>query len=140
MARVGLTVLCAIQAVAQPAIDLNSTHATHPQWPGHARFHVVWQSLQVSLLSAVAIALVWMPTADSARFFYVAIVLAALSPIAFLVTFACRCLFHGTLSDPGGIPSWRFVLAGRPRSLDLNLVAVLASLAVLLFLTALFAS
>ena len=43
VARVLLAALCGLQGLATPAIDLNRTHATNFLWPGHARFHIVWQ-------------------------------------------------------------------------------------------------
>lgn len=128
LAQVLLSVLCAVQAVATLAIDFNRTHATNPIWPGHARFHVVWQSINTALLSAVALVLIWRSGPYQRVSFYLASLLAALSPIGFLAAFVGRRLYAGTLSDPNGIPPLRLSLAGRTVSIDMNLAAVVAAL------------
>lgn len=127
VARVLLSVLCGIQGIATPVIDLNRTHATNPTWVGHARFHVVWQTLTMVLMAAVEIALIWAGWVDAEHGFYLAVMLAGLSPLAFLLSFAGRRWFGGSLSDPNGIPSLRIALAGRTLDLDMNLVAVIAA-------------
>ena len=58
VARGLLTLLCAAQGVATLAIDLNRNHATNPLWPGHARFHLVWQAGSTFMLAAVEVALI----------------------------------------------------------------------------------
>jgi hypothetical protein len=60
VAQISLFFLCTIQGLATLAIDFNRTHATNPAWTGHARFHVVWQTVSVALLSVLEIVLVWM--------------------------------------------------------------------------------
>ena len=41
--------------------DFNKTHATNPQWTGHARFHVVWQVCGYAGFGLMALALLWWP-------------------------------------------------------------------------------
>ena len=43
--RVIFTIISIALTVGPTIADFNKTHATHPDWPGHARFHVVWQVL-----------------------------------------------------------------------------------------------
>ena len=43
--RVIFTIASIAITVGPTIADFNKTHATHPDWPGHARFHVVWQVL-----------------------------------------------------------------------------------------------
>ncbi|HEX4650269.1 MAG TPA: hypothetical protein VH250_02080 [Granulicella sp.] len=123
-----LTGLCGIQGLATLAIDLHRSHATNPHWPGHARFHVVWQSMNVALLSALEVGLIWWPGPYAAQRFYLAVVLASVSCFGFLLALLGRRLYGGTLSDPNGIPSARIAIAGRTLSIDLNLAAILAAL------------
>jgi hypothetical protein len=123
-----LTGVCGIQGLATLAIDLNRTHATNPQWPGHARFHVVWQSMSIALLSALELCLIWWDGPFAAQRFYLAACLASVSCFGFLLAFLGRRLYGGTLSDPNGIPPARISIAGRTVSVDLNLAAVVAAL------------
>jgi hypothetical protein len=127
VARVLLSLLCGIQGIATLVIDLNRTHATNPTWVRHARFHVVWQTLTMALLAVVEIALIWGGWVDAERGFYLAVTLAALSPAAFLLSFAGRGWFGGALSDPNGIPPLRVVVGGRTLLVDMNLGAVIAA-------------
>lgn len=125
LARVALSSLCGLQGLATVAIDFNRTHATNPTWTGHARFHVVWQTVTVALLSGVELGLIASGRRDG---FYLALVLAAVSPVGFLVAVAGRGLFGGTLSDPNGVRPVRGTVFGVERSIDLNVVAVVLAL------------
>jgi len=135
LARIALSVLCVVQAATTAAIDLNRTHATHPAWPGHARFHVVWQTIGVMLYSVVELGLIWFAGASA---FYLACGLAAVSPVAFLVALAGRRTFGGTLSDAGGVPPAKVMFRGRQVLVDMNVVAVVVALVVLVVIAVLF--
>lgn len=138
LARISLSFLCAIQGIATAAIDFNRTHATNPSWTGHARFHVVWQSTTVVLLSVLELLLIWSAGAFQSDRFYLASLLAAASPAGFLISFACRQAFGGTLFDPNGIPPLNLRLFGAVRSIDLNLAAVIAALISLVAIIAIY--
>lgn len=131
LARLALTVLCGMQGVAQLAIDLNRTHATNPKWMGHARFHTVWLAVTVALLAGVQLFLIWTPS-RSDHAFYLAAVLAAVSPCAFLVAAATRKLYGGQFSDPNGIPPLKISIRQTTLTVDMNLVAVAVALVGLL--------
>jgi hypothetical protein len=130
-ARLLLSALCAVQGLATLAIDLNRTHATNPLWPGHARLHLVWQSMTVALLSSVELGLLWFAGAfglSPDQCFFLAALLASLSCFGFLLALLSRRLYAGTLSDKNGIPPARFSAAGRTLSIDMNLAAIVAAL------------
>jgi hypothetical protein len=140
-ARVLLSLLCGIQGLATLVIDLNRTHATNPLWPGHARLHLVWQSMTVALVSIVALCLLWSPSAlglSSDQRFFLAALLASVSCFGFLLAFLGRRLYAGTLSDPNGIPPLHVSVAGRTFAFDMNLVAIVVALLSLAFLLALY--
>lgn len=128
LARVGLSLLCGIQGIATVAIDFNRTHATNPEWTRHARFHVVWQTVTTALASVVELGLLWSGWVSAELGFYLALVMASLSPIAFMVAFASREWFGGALSDPNGIPPVPVRLGSRVVKVDGNLAAVVAAL------------
>jgi hypothetical protein len=128
VARILLSFLCALQGLATLAIDFNRTHATNPAWTGHARFHVVWQSISVALLSVLELALIWLHGPSQKGGFYLAWLLTAASPLAFMIAFVSRRIFRGSLSDPNGIPPVCLKLFGVDLSIDLNFAAVVAAL------------
>lgn len=137
IARVLLTILVLVQGAATVLIDLNRTHATNPQWAGHARFHLVWQTCSLAILSLVETWLVWSNTSDSSRF-YVAAALIAVSLLGFLCAQAARRAYGGSLHDPNGILPLRLRLGGRFVEVDGNAAAVYCAIPVLIFIVALF--
>src|SRR4051812_26305878 len=102
LARLMLTAVAAGQGITPLFIDLNRTHATNPLWPGHARFHVVWQTFALTLSAIVEVALIWWLSAASRQFFYLAALLTSLPMIAFLLAAITRQKYAGTLHDPNG--------------------------------------
>jgi len=140
LARVALSTLCVLQGLATMAIHCNRTHATNPLWPGHARFHVVWQSATVAMMSVVEVALVWSRSPWQREGFYLATLLAALSPLGFMAAFVSRRMFGGTLLDPNGVPPMRVKIRGAVRSVDLNFVVVTTALIALVALAAIYSS
>jgi hypothetical protein len=119
-------------------MDLNRTHAAHPRWLGHARFHVVWQTLTVAVLAIVEACLLWMPGPFVSERFYVVAVLASAPMIGFFGALMSRRIYGGTLSDPGGIPPVRVNFSGREVQLDMNVVAEIAGAITLVILVKLY--
>lgn len=131
LARAIVTALAAGQGVAPLFIDLNCTHATNPLWPGHARFHVVWQTLTQTLASAVIVALLWWGGPYAGPRFGLAALLTAVPLAGFLVAFSGRRLYAGTLRDPNGYKPVRISAGGRTVEVDMNLVLVVVASALL---------
>jgi len=128
IARVGLSLLCAIQGIATVVLDCNRTHATNPTWTPHARFHVVWQTSTTALAAAAELVLLWSGWVGEAQGFYLALMMASLSPIGFLATCVTIGWFGGALSDANGIQPVPLNVGSRIVKVDLNLVAVVAAL------------
>jgi len=138
IARILLSAFCLIQGLATAVLDLNRTHAAHPQWLGHARFHVVWQTVTVMLFSIVEVGLLWFPAPLVTERFYLVALLACAPIIGFFAALVTRRLYGGTLSDPGGIPSLRLKLRDRELYVDMNLVAELAGVITVACIVALY--
>jgi hypothetical protein len=138
VASILLTALCGLQGLATVAIDLNRTHASNPLWPGHARFHVVWQTASVVLLSVLEICLICWRGPFAKQRFDIAVCLASVPCFGFLVACVGRRFYGGSLSDPNGIPPVRIAIAGRQFRLDLNLAAILAALLLLAAILAIY--
>ena len=75
-------------------------------------------------MSVVELGLIWSRGPWQPEAVYLASMLAATSPLGFMVAFASRRLYGGTLFDPNGIPPARLNCRGKVRSVDMNFVVV----------------
>jgi len=132
IARWLLVFLCGAQGAATLAIDLNRTHATNPQWPRHARFHLVWQAISYALFSLLETALILAPGIFRVQRFYLAAILASIPMLSCLAAFAWRKSYGGTLSDPNGIQPFKVMVFGSQVHIDLNLALEVVALFMLL--------
>ena len=87
IARDLLAALCLLQGLATLAIDLNRTHATNPHWPGHARFHLVWQTAAFAWLAVLEVPLVLVGGPLQEQRFYLAAILASIPMFGFFSAF-----------------------------------------------------
>ena len=140
IARAMLAVFCGLQGAATAVIDLGRTHATHPGWLGHARFHVVWQTVNVVLLSLFEIALVLVPGPFPTLRFEIAVILCGAPVLGFFIALLTRRLYGGTLSDPHGMSPWVVRVLGTQHQIDLNVVTEMVALASLASIAALYRS
>jgi hypothetical protein len=131
LARILLSGIAVTQGVATLRIDLRRSHATNPLWPPHARFHLVWQVLNLSLFALAEVALVWGPF--PAAGFYLAACLIALTLLGFWAALATMRLYAGALFDRNGILPLNLKIGDRILRLEMNMVAVLCGSIVLLF-------
>jgi hypothetical protein len=120
------------------AIDLGRTHATNPEWPRHARYHVVWQAIGTALLSVVELAILLIPGPLQPERFYLTAVLASIPMLGFFAALVGRKHHGGALSDPNGIQPARIVACGYEKHIDLNLLAEVVAFLVLLAIVILF--
>ena len=123
-----LGLLALFQGVATLAIDLGRAHATNPDWPGHARFHVVWGTLNVALLTMVAEGVLFSDRLSEFMRFHLALAITVMPMFGFLGALAFRGLYGATLGDKNGMLPWIVNLWGSQRKIDLNSVAVIAGL------------
>ena len=103
IARGLLAIFCCLQGLGTMVVDLDRTHATNSEWPGHARFHLVWQVATVALLALFEMVLLLARGPLPDQRFYLAATLAAIPILGFFAAFIGRGLYRGTLSDPNGI-------------------------------------
>jgi hypothetical protein len=138
IARDLLAILCGLQGLATLAIDLNRTHATNPEWPGHARFHLVWQVAIVAGLALLEVVLVLASGPFQEQRFYLAAVLAGISMLSFFAAFIARGIYKGSLSDPNGMRPLKITVLGSTLRIDLNLVAETCGVLALAVIVALY--
>jgi hypothetical protein len=138
IARWLLALLCGAQGIGTLAIDLNHTHACNPSWTRHARFHVVWQTIDVALLALAEVVLVVAEGPFRDQRFYLAAVLASIPMLGFFAAFVSQRIYGGALSDPNGIRPQSLVLFGSERAIDLNFTVELMALVILVGIVELF--
>ena len=84
--------------------DFNKTHATHPDWPGHARFHVVWQVLGFYPIAIMNLVILWLYIPDFyypyQLYFWLFWYFTFIG--TFIITAISMPIYNGTLSDKGG--------------------------------------
>ena len=65
--RIIFTVISVVLTIGPTIADFNKTHATHPDWTGHARFHVVWQVLGFYPIMILNLIVLWI---NISNFYY----------------------------------------------------------------------
>ena len=123
-ASVGLSAI--IFAVLIPALELNSTHLTNPDWPSHARLHEAWQLLTNAAISVFALGCVW--TARAPR---TGISLALMICAPFLAAWALGSVYGGSMLHTDGTQ----IAVGGINSAVIVVIALTALLVVSLWKT-----
>ncbi len=116
-----LLTLATLGYSAIPAIfDSNETHATNPSFPGHARFHVVWQVTSYIFLAGLALFLIWTAGDDTGPIWLAAII-AAGAYGGFWTALLSRPMYEGKLqSEVNPVPAFQWNLLGRRFKTDAN--------------------
>ncbi len=107
--KILISIAAIITAVVPYLADWNDSHLFSPQWSPHARFHGVVSLSMNTILSSVALWLLWRRSADRDA----AVTVAATIPIAYWGPFFLAPFVPGTaVEDPGhrlvriaGLPS-----------------------------------
>jgi len=102
--RVIFTIISIGLTVGPTMADFNKTHATHPDWPGHARFHVVWQVLGFYPITIMNIVILWFYIPDFyypyQLYFWLFWYFTFIG--SFIITALAMPIYNGSLSDKGG--------------------------------------
>ncbi len=77
--------------------DLNRSHATNPDWPGHARNHLVTQVLTTSSLGVLALYFLWNGRVERELGLCLAMLCSAAALIPFFVSTMFSRMFGGQL-------------------------------------------
>jgi heme/copper-type cytochrome/quinol oxidase subunit 2 len=103
LSKILLTISIFLYGFVPPFIDLNKTHATNPNWVGHARFHVVWQVFITFFIAITALYILWFSEIENGLKHNLVLCLSLCVLGAFFLNIAFKNLYGGTLADPDGI-------------------------------------
>jgi hypothetical protein len=102
--KILMSVATVIYGLIPPFADFNNTHAENPLWPGHARFHVVWQVIITFCLALLGLYLLWANTVERTFATRISFLLGLIVLGGFLSNAAIINLYAGALRDPNGVP------------------------------------
>lgn len=84
-------------ALLVPALEINSSHLTNPEWPAHARLHEAWQLLTNAAMAVFALYLLWVRKESM-----VAILLGLIICGSFLLAWAAADSYGGSMLHSDG--------------------------------------
>ena len=120
-AKILLTIATLGYSAIPAVFDSNATHATNPSFPGHARFHVVWQVSSYVYIGILALYLIWTAGSDIQPL-WLATLLAASAYIGFWTAAISMPLYRGTIvSEINPVPCFKWNLFGIRFETDANI-------------------
>ena len=105
ISRILITIATLVYGVIPLLVDLSDTHAFHPDWPAHARFHMVWLLGTNSALAILALYLMWVSNLEGAIRVRIAGIIGLCVFGGFVISTLTRKFYGGALVDlVGGVP------------------------------------
>ncbi|UNK39955.1 hypothetical protein MNR02_19525 (plasmid) [Shinella sp. H4-D48] len=119
-AKILLTIATLGYSAIPSLFDSNSTHVTNPSYPGHARFHVVWQVSSYVYIAALSLYLIWTAGTETAPL-WIASILAGAAYLGFWTAVIFRPVYGGKLvSEVNPVPPFAWNVFGWKFQTDAN--------------------
>lgn len=131
VARILFTLTTAGWAVLTIFADFNKTHATNPQWTGHARFHVVWQISSYIGFGLLAFALIWWPGPLALERLTLVALMSVIVYAGFFAALIAMPLYGGKAYDSNGYQPFKAPIPIISKTWDANITAFSIQLIIL---------
>jgi hypothetical protein len=131
IARVLLTLMTAGWSLGTVIADFNKTHATNPQWPPHARFHVVWQISSYVGFGFLNLALIWWPGPLALERLYLAALIGVIVYTGFFAALLTMRVYGGGAYDNNGYEPFPAPVPLFAKKWDVNITVFSVQLAIL---------
>ena len=120
-AKILLTIATLGYSAIPAFFDTNKTHVTNPSFPGHARFHIVWQVSSYVYIAILALYLIW--TAGTNTWpLWIAAILAGSAYLGFWTAVTAGPLYGGkVVSEVNPVPVFSWNLLGWKFKTDANI-------------------
>lgn len=94
-AKVFLSIAAIQFGFVPPIVDFTETHVFHPDWPPHARFHLVWLLALGTVIASYVLATIWLRPAAIRH----ASIIGCIVLSTFFLAALFSSLYGGSLSD-----------------------------------------
>lgn len=102
--RILMTIATINYGLIPPLVDFTETHVFHPDWPPHARMHMVWLLAVNTSLSLLSLYFLWLHSLKDTLGIRIAGTLGVLVYGGFFISASTISFYGGALNDKGGVP------------------------------------
>lgn len=99
LAQILLTIAAIQFGIIPPIVDFTETHVFHPDWPPHARFHLVWLLFTGTCIALLIITVVWKKFEQKHTVLKLVSLLGCIVLAGFFISALFKDSYGGSLTD-----------------------------------------
>ncbi len=99
LAKILLSIAAIQYGLIPPIVDFSESHVLHPDWPAHARFHLVWLLALSSAISIYVLLTIWTRSSHNWLEIRQASIVGCIVLAGFFAAAIMRVSYGGSLTD-----------------------------------------